>query len=255
MRTTFAAISLAVVSLAEPAVALPASFTVKPTSITLTASATSTLVTVTNTSNRPLRFEVRAMKWVQDERGELVLTRVEKEITVTPALLTLEPGASRNVRVGAPASAFGAVEGTYRVFVEELQDTSKPRDAGTVALRLEIGVPVFLAPSRPASSAQIAAVAFEQGRLVTRVRNTGNVHMVINAVKIQGTDAAGGVKYDRTLEGWYVLAGDTRVFEQPVTPAECAGVRNMAVTVDIRGTALKGQVPIPAGACGATGAR
>jgi hypothetical protein len=45
------------------------------------------------------------MKWVQDERGELTLTPVGKEITCVPALLSLAPGASRNVRVGADAAA------------------------------------------------------------------------------------------------------------------------------------------------------
>jgi P pilus assembly chaperone PapD len=255
MRATSAAPLFASFALMVAATADAATFTVKPTSVSLSSRTTSTLVTVTNTSNRQLRFEVRAMKWVQDDRGELKLTPVAKEITFVPALLTLAPGASRNVRVGAAPSAFGAVEGTYRLFVEELEDKAAPPGPGTVAIRLEIGVPIFLTPARPASSAQITGVAFEQGRLVTRVRNTGNVHMIVNAVKLQGTDGAGAVKYDRSLEGWYVLAGDTRIFEQPIAPADCAGARTMAVTVDIQGTTLKSEAPVPAGACSSPPAR
>src|SRR5262245_26186727 len=250
MRTTLATVSIAAFSLVQPATArADGSFTVKPTSISLTARATSQLVAITNVSNRQLRFEIRATKWGQDDRGELTLTPAGNQITFAPSLVTLAPGASRNVRVGAPASAFGNNEGTYRLFVEELPDTSSQRGPGTVAFRLEIGVPIFLAPSRPTSSAQITGVGFEQGRLVTRLRNSGNVHMIVSGVKIQGTDGGGAVKYDRTLDGWYVLAGDTRVFEQQITPSDCGGARTMAVTVDVQGTLLKQQTAIPAGVC------
>src|SRR5262249_45975331 len=142
------------------------------------------------------------------------LTPAGDQITIVPKLLTLAPGASRNVRVGAAASGFGAVEGTYRLFVEELPDNAAPKDPGTVAIRMEVGVPIFLRPSKPASSGQIASVAFERGHLVTRVHNTGNVHMVVSAVQAKGTDGSGGTKFDTSVPGWYILAGDVQIFDQ-----------------------------------------
>jgi len=242
-------------TLALPGAASAAAFTVKPTQITLSSRTTSTIVTVTNESQRQMRFEIRAVKWLQDDRGTLQLSPAGTTISVTPLLLTLAPGASRNVRVAAPASAFGAVEGTYRLFVEELPDASAPIEPGAVAIRMEVGVPIFLNPARPASSGQIVGAALEQGKLAFRVRNTGNVHMVIGSVKMQAVDASGAVKLDRSQPGWYVLAGDARVFEESIASADCAGAQKVAVTVEFVGGMLKTDVPVPNGACGGPPAR
>jgi P pilus assembly chaperone PapD len=98
-------------------------------------------------------------------------------------------------------------------------------------------------------------VTFEGGRLVTRVRNTGTVHMIVDAVKMRGTASGGDTRFERSLDGWYVLPGGTRVFEQPVKASECAGAETIAVTVELQGATLKRDVPVPSGACSATASR
>jgi fimbrial chaperone protein len=234
--------------------AFASTFRVSPMQLDLTARTTSSLLTINNDAAREIRFEVTAMKWDQDERGEMKLTPAGEAITFFPKLLTLPAKGSTTVRVGTTAAAFGPTEGTYRLFVEELPDNSVPPEKGSVAIRTKMGIPVFLTPAQPKASAEIAAVSFDGGKLVTRVRNTGTVHMIVDAVKMHGATTSGEAKFDRSLNGWYVLAGGTRVFEQPIQPSECAGAQTVAVTVEIQGGTLKKDVPVPAGACTGTAA-
>src|SRR5262245_22421247 len=99
---------------------LAATFRVSPMALDLTSKTTSTLLTITNDTTHEIRFEVTAMKWEQDERGEMQLTPAGDTIAFFPKLLSLAGGASRTIRVGTKAGAFGPTEGTYRIFVEEL---------------------------------------------------------------------------------------------------------------------------------------
>jgi P pilus assembly chaperone PapD len=131
------------------------------------------------------------MKWAQDERGEMQLTPAADTITFFPKLLSLPRGASRTIGVGTTAGAFGPTEGTYRIFVEEPPDNSAPSDRGTVAIRTKTGIPVFLRPAKATATAEIAGASFEEGRVVTRLRNTGTVHLIVDAVKMRGTASSG----------------------------------------------------------------
>jgi fimbrial chaperone protein len=249
LRQTFVGITLLLT--ATPAFA--STFRVSPMQLDLAPGTTSTLLTINNETTREIRFEVTAMKWEQDERGEMKLTPAGDAITFFPKLLTVKGKASATIRVGT-AAAFGPTEGTYRLFVEELPDNSAPAEKGTVAIRTKMGIPVFLKPPQAKASAEIAAVSIEGGRLVTRVRNTGTVHMIVDAVKMRGTTTSGEAKFNRSLNGWYVLAGGTRVFEQPIAASECAGTQTIAVSVEIQGGTLRKDVPVPAGACRGTAA-
>jgi fimbrial chaperone protein len=246
-------LGIAALLVATPALA--STFRVAPMQLDLAAKTTSTLLTINNDTTRAIRFEVTAMKWEQDERGEMQLTPAGDQITFFPKIVSLAGGASRTIRIGTKAGSFGPTEKSYRIFVEELPDNSAASERGTVAIRTKIGIPVFLQPARATATAEITAVTFEGGRLVTRVRNTGTVHMIVDAVKMRGTASGGDTRFERSLDGWYVLPGGTRVFEQPVKASECAGAETIAVTVELQGATLKRDVPVPSGACSATASR
>jgi len=234
--------------------ALASTFRVAPMQLDLAPGTTSTLLTITNDTAREIRFEVTAMKWEQDERGEMKLTPAGDAITFFPKLLSVAGKASVTIRVGTTAPTFGPTEGTYRLFVEELPDNSVPAEKGTVAIRTKMGIPVFLKPTQAKASAEIASVAFDRGKIVTRVHNTGTVHMIVDAVKMHGATSSGAAKFEHLLNGWYVLAGGTRMFEQAILASECTGAQTIAVSVELQGGTLKKDLPVPAGACAGTAA-
>src|SRR3954451_19264372 len=210
MRRQLIPVAIAALLLAPRAVTA-SNFTVSPTEVNLSTSATSALITLRNESKVPLRFEVTLVSWSEDEHGKMTLTP-SSDVTFFPKLIELAPGASRNIRIGIAAGTARDVEQSFRLFVEELPNQSATA-ANAVALRTKIGIPVFVRPAKPARSAAIYRVSVEDGKVLVRIRNTGNLHVSVDTVKATGTNGSAASTFTKEAPGWYVLPGATRIFE------------------------------------------
>src|SRR5436190_22349427 len=149
--------------LLAPHAAAASNFTVTPTEVNLSTSATSALVTLRNVSKLPLRFEVTVVTWSEDEHGKMALNP-SADVTYFPKLVELAGGASRNIRIGINAGLARDIEQSFRLFIEELPDQSAPA-ANAVALRTKMGIPVFVRPAKPARSALLDSVSIENGQV------------------------------------------------------------------------------------------
>ena len=242
--------AVVVALLLAPHGAFASKFTVTPTEVNLSASATSALVTLRNNSKVPLRFEVTVVLWSEDEHGKMALNP-SSDVTFFPKLIELAAGASRNIRIGIKAGAARDVEQSFRLFVEELPDQSAPASAANaVALRTKIGIPVFVRPAKPSRSAAIDGVSVEKGKVLVRVRNTGNLHISVDTIKVTGTGGSGAT-FTKDAAGWYVLPGATRVFEVPMTASECGSTTHVAVEAFGHNKSLKGASEVSPAACAA----
>ena len=239
---------MAIVLLLAPHAASASNFTVTPTEINLSGSATSALVTLRNVSKLPLRFEVTLVSWSEDEHGKMTLNP-SSDVTFFPKLVELAGGASRNIRIGINAGTAREVEQSFRLFIEELPDQSAPA-ANAVALRTKVGIPVFVRPAKPARSAAIESISVENGKVLARVRNTGNLHVSVDTISVKGTGGSGAT-FSKEGPGWYVLPGATRVFEVPMTATECKATTSVAVEVFGHNTSLKGAGQVSPAACAA----
>ena len=248
MRRHFLPVAILAVLLATHAAAR-SNFTVTPTEVNLSASATSALVTLRNASKLPLRFEVTVFAWSEDERGQMVLNP-SSDVTFFPKLVELAGGASRNIRVGINAGLARDVEQSFRLFIEELPDQSAPK-GNAVALRTKIGIPVFVRPAKPVRSAEIAGVSVENGKVLARVRNTGNLHISVDTISVTGTGGSAAPTFTKEGPGWYVLPGATRIFEVPMTAAECKSTTAVAVELIGHGKSLKAASQVSPAACAA----
>jgi fimbrial chaperone protein len=228
---------------------IASNFTVTPTEVDLSASATSALVTLRNGSKSPLRFEVTLFSWSEDEHGQMALTP-SSDVTFFPKLVELAGGASRNIRVGINAGIARDVEQSFRMFIEELPDQSAPA-ANAVALRTKIGIPVFVRPAKPSRSAVVDGVSVENGKVLVRVRNTGNLHVSVDTISVKGTGGSAAPTFTKEGPGWYVLPGATRIFEVPMTAAECKSTTSVAVEVFGHNQSLKGASQVSPAACAA----
>jgi len=240
--------ALVVALLLAPHAATAANFTVTPTEVNLSPSATSALITVRNGGKVPLRFEITLVSWSEDEHGKMVLNP-SADVTFFPKLVELPAGASRNIRIGINAGTARDVELSFRLFVEELPDQSAPV-ANAVALRTKVGIPVFVRPAKPTRSAVIEGVSVENGKVLTRVRNTGNLHISVDRISVKG---AGGSAPTFTKEGpgWYVLPGAMRIFEVPMTATECKSTSSVAVEAFGHNRSLTGASQVSPAACAA----
>ena len=240
--------AVAAALLLVPHAASASKFTVTPTEVNLSTSATSALVTLRNNSKSPLRFEVTLVSWSEDEHGQMAL-KPSSDVQFFPKLIELAAGASRNIRIGIKAGTARDVEQSFRLFVEELPDQSAPA-ANAVALRTKIGIPVFVRPAKPARTAAIDGVSVENAKVLVRVRNTGNLHVSVDTIKVTGTGGSGAT-FTKEGAGWYVLPGATRVFEVPMTATECKSTTHVAVEVIGHKRSLTGASEVSPAACAA----
>jgi fimbrial chaperone protein len=233
--------------LVAPVPAMASKFVVTPTEVDLSTSTTSALLTLRNASNAALRFEITLFAWSEDERGAMML-QPSTDVTFFPKLIELAPGASRNIRLGIKAGASRDVEQSYRIFVEELPDQSAP-SANVVAIRTKVGIPVFVRPAKPARSAVIDGVSVAGGKVLTRVRNVGNLHVSVDAITVKGIGPSSAPTFSKEGAGWYVLPGATRIFELPMSASECQSTATVVVEVLGHNKSLKGASAVSPAAC------
>ena len=229
--------------------AAASSFTVNPIRITLSGKSQSALLTLQSQSSEEIRFKVLVQEWKQSPQGEMQLKNT-KDIVVYPGLLTLAPNEERKLRVGSTVAA-GDVERSYRVFVEELPALRAPQTANKSEVKVltKMGVPIFVTPTKSAPAGAVADLAVAKGKLGFTVRNTGNVFFLVQSVKVKMLDATGTATFEKTVDGWYVLAGGTRTWDIDVPKDACA--KSKTVTVDVSSAEVKfsGRADVAAAGC------
>lgn len=234
--------------------ALPAgaaTFKVSPIQIYLSAGKTTELLAIENQSSESVRLQVTAFGWKQNPRGEMELAPTE-DVVFFPALLTLEPGKERKVRIGVSKPA-GAVERTYRVFVEELPPLEKPSEVGNrseVKVLTRFGVPIFVQPAKLTRSGAIENAKLESGTVKFQVKNTGNAAFSLISVRTSGAGADGSQTFENQAAGWYVLAGGERVYEIAIPPADCQRTKTISLEAKTERDAWKASLAVALEACG-----
>jgi fimbrial chaperone protein len=234
--------------LCQGAIASGSTFTVSRVNVFLTSQAKSEVVTIRNTSDVPLRFQVNVFAWDQNAQGEMALTAT-RDIVFFPPLFSLKPGEERNLRIGTATSA-GTTEKTYRLFIEELpsqEGGSGP--PGQVAIRTRLGIPIFLRPVKEAIAGRVDQVGVRDSHLAFALRNIGNVHFVAQAIRITGYGATGDTVLEGKLEGWYVLAGGTRLFDLELPTDKCPLLKTVVVEVQTPQAAFTERVDLPTVSC------
>jgi len=237
---------LAFCALLLPAPARASSFSLSPMRVSLSPSATSVIVTVKNETEQELRLQLTVFGWSQSEAGEMNLSPTE-DILLFPNLVTLKGGEERRIRVGTSAT-FGDTERAYRLFIEELPSAAAQPAASMVTMRTKVGIPVFLEAAKAAGAAELQELAVSGGSASMRLKNTGNVHVIVDRATFRGLDASGQTVFEHTQNGWYVLPGESRVFEQALG-ADCSKAVKVVGEVAGHGRVLATEVAVTAGAC------
>lgn len=239
------------VALWQPENACSATFQVSPTQVFLSAKSPSALLTLRNESTGTLRFQLSLFTWDQSPRGELLLSPTD-DIVFFPSLVTLAPGEERKVRVGT-ATPVTSTEKTYRVFVEELPSLSKKSDGseqgGQVQLLTRMGIPIFIRPDKPIVEGGVQGTVVRGGVLSFQVKNAGNIHFVVEKIRVKGYGVAGEELFERQLEGWYILSGGSRLYELEFPEKECTKVKALDIDVQAEKKTFKDRIEMTLGAC------
>jgi fimbrial chaperone protein len=248
-RLVRAALGSLVATAAFGSPARAADFTVNPIQIFLSAQAPSAILTIQNTSTEPLRFQLNAFTWAQDPTGQMVLAATT-DVIFFPRLLSLAPNEQRIVRIGSSVTP-GPVERTYRIFVEELPPAAtQTAPPGQVRVLARMGIPIFIEPRTGRVELRLSPPSLGPGQVVFELRNTGTKHAIPSQIRVRGLGPTGEAVWDREPDGWYILAGDRRVYELPFPREDCVRTKTIAVEVKAGEQVLAERLDIAAAACG-----
>ena len=227
-----------------------AGLNVSPVQLYLKADESKTLLTLRNEGEEAVRFQLQVNAWGEDPKEGMTLGPTG-DIVFYPTLLTLKPGETHKVRVGTTVP-FGALERTYRLFVEELPPPEKPAQSrSAVRVLTRVGIPIFVQPTKVLESHALSSVALASGAAAFDLQNDGNVHLRVDTVRLEGFAPDGARLFERETPGWYVLAGGRKHFTVDVPRDACPRVRKLVATVKTdREQTLQQALETPAGACG-----
>jgi fimbrial chaperone protein len=233
----------------RPANCFGSAFKVTPVNVLLSRRTSTALLTLTNESDRPLRFQASVFSWDQTREGKMELSPT-RDIQFFPPIFSVEAGATRKVRLGT-STAFGSLEKAYRIFFEELPEL-EPDGASTqsqLQIRTRVGIPIFLQPGEIESGTRIDSVVARAGTLRFSVRNIGNVHLNLRGVRVKGVDHTGKSLFERESDGWYVLAEESRDYEIEIPKDRCEQVARFTIEAKVDEATVLGNLESSSASC------
>ena len=216
-----------------------ASMSVSPVRIDLSDEHRKDVVRVSNQDESAKSYEVSVVAWSQTKERREVYAPTE-ELLAVPPLFTLQPGEEQIVRLGMLQDADAITERTYRMFITELAPPQPEEPAATgITMRVQIGVPVFVAPTAlPTATLDYVDSMQVEEQLFMQFRNSGNTHVKVTEVQFLGLGQS-----DKQVAptGLYVLAGQTGYL--PVALPEGKPVGTVTVVTDTLGS-LEYELPV-----------
>jgi fimbrial chaperone protein len=236
-------------AISRPGVSLASSFKVTPVQVLLTRAVPTALLTLKNESDRTVRFQASVFAWNQDREGRMELASTP-DVVFFPTLLSVKPGEERKIRIGA-GTDFGSLEKSYRIFFEELPELEKAGSSqgSQLQIRTRMGIPIFLRPEKPGEGSRFEAVSLRAGVLRFSVRNTGNVHVGLNGIRVKGLGPSGDAQFERESDGWYLLASGSRNYEIEIPEDKCRRIARLVIEAQIDGKTLSEDLGASPGSC------
>jgi fimbrial chaperone protein len=234
------------VSLFLAASSLAGEWKVSPIRIDLDKQTKHGVLNIVNEGVEKLNVQMKAMEWTQDAEGKDVYTDTE-DIIFFPKLMTIEKQEERVLRAGIKIPAV-AKEKTYRLFVEEIPEP-KGSEGVNVAIAIRFGVPIFVKPLKVEAKGEIEKVEFSKGVVTAAIKNTGNIHFMINAVKFRGKNDKGEEIFSKDINGWYLLSGSSRIYSEEIPREICKALSKIEVQVATDKLNLSGKMDVDTAMC------
>ena len=198
------------------------SVAVSPVRIDLSDDHDKDVVRVSNSEQTAKSYQVEIVAWSQSEQRREIYSPTE-ELLAVPPLFTLEPGEEQLVRVGMLAPADARVERSYRMFITELapKQDSASSNVG-ISMRLQIGIPVFVAPSQslPTKSLDYVDTKAVGDNYFMHFENNGNSHVKVTEI---GFTPSGATEPETNPAVVYFLAGQSGILPVAIPEGEQKG--------------------------------
>lgn len=227
--------------------AFPGTFGVSPVKLVFDREVKTGAVNVVNNGDDPLQVQMRAFEWTQDAEGKDQYKETE-EVIFFPKIMKVDKGETKILRAGIKIPAV-AKEKTYRLFIEEIPGPKKEQSETQIQIKVRFGVPIFVKPLKEELSGEVEKVLLTKGQLDVAVRNTGNLHFVVNSINIKGVDLKGEEIFSKELSGWYLLHGTSRSYTTPIPEEACQKISKIEVGVKTDQLSLNGKLDVDKTMC------
>jgi fimbrial chaperone protein len=204
------------------------------------------IIKITNNGEETLNLQMEAMEWSQDPEGKDRYLKTA-DIIFFPKIMAVAGGEERTLRAGIKIPS-AAREKTYRLFIEEIPE-SRESGGASVAVAIRFGVPIFIQPLEEEIRGEIQKLDLKGGVLGAAVANTGNVHFRIRTLKVVGLDSSGGEVFTEETEGWYLLAGASRIHLVTIPEEACPRTAVIEVEVNTDKNTFNDRVDVDRGGC------
>jgi fimbrial chaperone protein len=216
-----------------------ASISVSPVRLDLSDDHDKDVVRISNQEETSKSYQVEVVAWSQTDERREVYTPTEALLAVPP-LFSLAPGEEQLVRIGMIDGADPMTEKSYRVFITEIAppQPDAPTTSG-INMRLQIGIPVFVAPNTlPFSTFELIGSKQIGNQLFLQFHNSGNTHVKVSEVHYRASDNAEPVVSPAAM---YLLAGQKGYV--PVSLPDDMALGNVTIVTDSLGN-LEYELPV-----------
>lgn len=206
-----------------PGLASAYTFSVSPIRVFFEANQKTTLVTIGNDDEMPLKLLIKLVSWTQTADGKDIYTDSD-DLIYYPRSMTLGPKESRVVRLGIKTPPQER-ERTYRLQIEDIPGEIEPSKGPAVNFRYRFSIPVFLPPQAPKRVAEIEDLTVKGAKLRVQIASRGSQHVRFD--HITAKSAAG---FSKEAEVWYILAGSSRAFQIDIPREECLRAGSISIS-------------------------
>lgn len=203
-------------------------FSISPVRIFFDSTNKVNILTIKNESEEELTLQLRTYAWKQDKEGKDIYS-LTKDIIFFPKIVTIKTDEEKIIRLGTKIPQ-EKQEKTYRLFIEEIPT---PTQVETTAVRIimKVGVPIFISPLKVKAKGSIEKLELLKGKLYIAVKNEGNVHFIIRAVKVEGSNASGKEVFNTEIGGWYLHGGNSKGFTIEIPKESCLKIKTLKINI------------------------
>lgn len=193
----------------------------------------STTLTILNGEDKPVRVQVRVMRWTQ-VNGEEKLEPTT-DVIASPSQTQLQPGQHHLIRVVRTARTPISTEESYRVLVDEAPDPAEARP-DAVAMVVRQSIPVFFSDEDHRVSIVDWSVARRGDQTEIVAHNRGARRLRLSDIVVEAHD---GPVYEQPGLVGYVLPGATMRF-----PIDIDATNLTDPTLHLRGMSDTGKLEV-----------
>ena len=194
------------------------SFSLAPIRLEMDRNKTTGVLTLHNDADTPVTIQIESLAWSQPEDTDHYAP--SRDLIVTPPVFIVPPKGDQIVRVARRATTDSGTEAPYRLFFQEVPD-STPQSGTGLRVALRVGIPVFVTVAGATADLTFAAETDAGGGVAITATNHGRAHVQVTDFEVT---TASGARVGAVSGSRYLLPGAAARWTLPPAGEAPSGV-------------------------------